>query len=112
MRGVSTVQETEASKPELVPVPIWRCRSADCKAWVRDELVSEPPKRGKGAKGAKTAKSANGAASKEAEAASAAAPPVCPLCKGPMLRGMKHLPKLVKKAKAAPKKPPENAWLH
>ncbi|WP_309121912.1 hypothetical protein [Paenibacillus sp.] len=113
------MQETDTTKPELAPVPIWRCRSADCKAWVRDELVSEPPpKRGRGAKKGKGAMTAAAAASKGAnrapssEAATESAPPVCPLCKGPMLRGMKHLPKLVKKAKAAPKKSPENGWLH
>ncbi|MFC0216485.1 cold-inducible protein YdjO-related protein [Paenibacillus chartarius] len=28
------------NKPELAPVPIWRCRRQDCKAWVREELAS------------------------------------------------------------------------
>ncbi len=101
----------DSTKPELAPVPIWRCRDAGCKAWVRDELVSEPPpKRARGAK--KGAKAADRAPAVRASASGDAnAGPTCPLCKGPMLRGMKHLPKLVTKAKAAPKKP-KDPWLH
>ena len=103
-QGVSPVQETDGMKPELAPVPIWRCRSAECKAWVRDELVAEPPpKRTRAKKGAKAAEPAP-------VVRAAAVEPTCPLCKGPMLRGMKHLPKLVTKAKAAPK--PKDPWLH
>jgi len=74
--------EQEMMKPETAPVPIWRCRNAECKAWVREEL-------------AETAK------------------PDCPLCRGEMVRSIKHLPKLVKKHKAAKKKPTDEAgaWL-
>lgn len=79
------MQQIDTSKPELAPVPIWRCRNQECKAWVRDELAA---------------------------GAAPGAGPECPLCKGPMLRGMKHLPKLVKKVKAPKKKAPEDAWLH
>jgi hypothetical protein len=32
--------DTTTSKPELAPVPIWRCKNPDCKAWVRDELTA------------------------------------------------------------------------
>lgn len=35
--------------------------------------------------------------------------PECPMCKGKMIRGIKHLPKLVKKHKAGPK-PPADPW--
>lgn len=59
-----------AEKPELAPVPIWRCTNSECKTWMRDELVDSEAK------------------------------PVCPLCKGSMIRGMKHFPKLVTKHKA------------
>lgn len=34
--------------------------------------------------------------------------PECPMCKGSMIRGIKHLPKLVKKHKAAKK--PADPW--
>lgn len=27
-------------KPELIPVPIWRCKNKECKSWVRAELAS------------------------------------------------------------------------
>lgn len=31
-------------KPDLQPVPIWRCKDKACKAWIRDELsTSESP---------------------------------------------------------------------
>jgi hypothetical protein len=79
---VSTLQTEEAQKPELSPVPIWRCQSKECKAWIRDEL---------------NASDSN---------------PDCPLCRGNMIRGIKHLPKLVKKHQSPKKKPAENAWLH
>jgi hypothetical protein len=79
--GVIPLQ-TEITKPEVSPVPIWRCKNTECKAWVRDELVSSGPQ------------------------------PGCPLCSGPMIRGMKHLPKLVKKHKAPKKQTAENAWVH
>jgi hypothetical protein len=32
--------ETEGDKPDLAPVPIWRCTSKDCKAWVREEMAA------------------------------------------------------------------------
>ncbi|MBO9597779.1 MAG: hypothetical protein J7559_08170 [Cohnella sp.] len=72
---------TEVVKPDLAPVPIWRCRDQACKAWIREELADSPS-------------------------------PVCPMCKGTMVRGIKHLPKLIKKHKAA-KKPKDEAdsWL-
>jgi len=73
--------QTEGSKPEVEAVPIWRCRSKECKAWIRDELVA------------------------------GAAEPGCPLCKGSMIRGIKHLPKLVKKIKSPRKKAETSAWL-
>lgn len=34
--------------------------------------------------------------------------PACPLCKGQMIRGIKHLPKLVKKVKTVRK--PADPW--
>ncbi|PYI51796.1 cold-inducible protein YdjO-related protein [Paenibacillus flagellatus] len=73
--------EMDVPKPEVAPVPIWRCRNAECKAWVREELADS-------------------------------ASPACPLCKGAMVRSIKHLPKLVKKAKSARKKKDETSWLH
>ncbi|WP_166242216.1 cold-inducible protein YdjO-related protein [Paenibacillus turpanensis] len=33
--------DIETVKPEVSPVPIWRCRSSECKAWMREELVEE-----------------------------------------------------------------------
>lgn len=27
-------------KPETSPVPIWRCKNTECKAWVREELAA------------------------------------------------------------------------
>lgn len=73
--------ETEGLKPELAPVPIWRCTNKECKAWVREEMA-------------------------------ASASPACPLCSTGMIRSFKHLPKLVKKARA-PKKKTDDAqqWL-
>ncbi|KIL38666.1 hypothetical protein SD70_25185 [Gordoniibacillus kamchatkensis] len=68
-----------ASKPDLSPVQIWRCRSSSCKAWVRAELA-------------------------------AGAKPSCPLCQGEMIRGIKHLPKLVTKVKAQKKKADVVPW--
>jgi len=65
--------DRETVKPELHPVPIWRCRDAACKSWVREELA-------------------------------ASAAPACPVCGGVMGRSIRHLPKLVKKIKAPPKK--------
>ncbi|ASS65571.1 MULTISPECIES: cold-inducible protein YdjO-related protein [Paenibacillus] len=32
---------SEDTKPELIPTKIWKCRNADCKAWVRDEFAAE-----------------------------------------------------------------------
>lgn len=34
--------QTETDKPEVSPVPIWRCKNSSCKAWVREELASSP----------------------------------------------------------------------
>jgi hypothetical protein len=34
--------QTEAPKPEVTPVPVWRCRDNECKAWIREELTSSP----------------------------------------------------------------------
>lgn len=65
--------ESVSVKPDLAPVPIWRCRNKECKAWVREEMA-------------------------ESES------PSCPLCSTEMIRSIKHLPKLVKKAKASKKK--------
>ncbi|UJF35823.1 cold-inducible protein YdjO-related protein [Paenibacillus hexagrammi] len=58
---------------EVTPVPIWKCKNTECKAWVREELASSST-------------------------------PECPMCKGPMIRSIKHLPKLVKKHKTNRKK--------
>lgn len=66
MREVFILLQTDIIKPEVAPVPVWRCRNSECKAWVREELASPPS-------------------------------PNCPLCKGTMIRGIKHLPQLVKK---------------
>jgi hypothetical protein len=30
--------ENDIVQPELFPTPILKCRNADCKAWVREEL--------------------------------------------------------------------------
>ncbi|HZG57662.1 cold-inducible protein YdjO-related protein [Paenibacillus sp.] len=107
-------EHTDIAKPELAPVPIWRCKSPDCKAWMRDELIApEKPKRGAKAKGA--ARGAPKSAAAPVATGGAPAPsaaPSCPLCQGAMIRGMKHLPKLVKKAKSPKKPPEEQAWLH
>ncbi|MDF2961994.1 MAG: hypothetical protein K0S39_3729 [Paenibacillus sp.] len=79
--GVVPLQ-TDAPKPEVFPVPVWRCRNKECKAWVREELTSSPT-------------------------------PGCPLCNEAMIRSIKHLPKLVKKHKAAiKKKSDEPSWVH
>ncbi|CAN7397133.1 cold-inducible protein YdjO-related protein [Paenibacillus sp. LjRoot153] len=32
--------ESDLTKPELSPVPIWRCKDNDCKAWIREELAT------------------------------------------------------------------------
>jgi hypothetical protein len=32
--------DIEKTNPELAPVPIWRCKSQECKAWVRKELTA------------------------------------------------------------------------
>ncbi|MFB9278097.1 cold-inducible protein YdjO-related protein [Cohnella cellulosilytica] len=70
----------ESVKPELSPVPIWRCRNAECKVWIREELA-------------------------------ASSSPECPMCKGVMMRGIKHLPKLIKKHKSVRKTKDEaDAW--
>lgn len=58
-------KSTDPAKPATAPVPIWRCKKAECKAWIREELAGDNPQ--------------------------------CPICKGPMIRSIKHLPKLVKK---------------
>ncbi|WP_281889149.1 cold-inducible protein YdjO-related protein [Paenibacillus sp. YYML68] len=29
-------------KPELKPTVIWRCKDAECKAWVREEFAPDP----------------------------------------------------------------------
>lgn len=34
--------QTETTKPEVAPVPIWRCRNSECKAWVREEMAMSP----------------------------------------------------------------------
>jgi hypothetical protein len=72
--------DVETDKPDLSPVPIWRCVNKECKVWVREEMAS------------------SGA-------------PECPMCKGSMIRGMKHLPKLIKKHKAVRKKNEADQWL-
>lgn len=33
---------TEVTKPDLTPMPIYRCSNRDCKAWVREELTAAP----------------------------------------------------------------------
>ncbi len=66
------MQNETRPQEDVTPVPIWRCRNSDCKAWLREEMASS-------------------------------ASPECPLCKGTMIRGMKHLPKLVKKIKSSRK---------
>ncbi|AJY76704.1 cold-inducible protein YdjO-related protein [Paenibacillus beijingensis] len=35
---MSTSEET---KPKLLPTKIWKCRNAECKAWVREEFAVE-----------------------------------------------------------------------
>lgn len=32
--------QTETTIREVEPVPVWRCRNAACKAWVREELAA------------------------------------------------------------------------
>jgi hypothetical protein len=31
--------QIDVVKPDVAPVAIWRCRSNECKAWVREELA-------------------------------------------------------------------------
>jgi predicted nucleic acid-binding Zn ribbon protein len=33
--------QTEPAKPrpEVIPVPIWRCKDKGCKAWIREEMA-------------------------------------------------------------------------
>jgi hypothetical protein len=66
--------QRDMTEPELTPVPIWRCKNSECKAWLREEMASTPS-------------------------------PGCPLCNGTMIRGMKHLPKLVNRHIAKKKQP-------
>ncbi|MFC5529848.1 cold-inducible protein YdjO-related protein [Cohnella yongneupensis] len=73
--------QSEVAKPEMTPVPIWRCRDQECKVWIREELAESST-------------------------------PECPMCKGAMVRGIKHLPKLIKKHKSAKKnKDAADTWL-
>ncbi|MFH5184969.1 cold-inducible protein YdjO-related protein [Paenibacillus sp. TAB 01] len=37
------MQETEAKKADLAPVPIWRCRNNECKSWIREEMAPPSP---------------------------------------------------------------------
>ncbi|MCZ8519147.1 MULTISPECIES: cold-inducible protein YdjO-related protein [Paenibacillus] len=32
--------QQEETKPELKPTVIWKCKNADCKAWVREEFAA------------------------------------------------------------------------
>ena len=80
--GCHLLPNFEDTKPELEPIQIWRCKSNECKAWMREEFVS------------------------------AGTEPECPLCKGPMIRGFKHLPKLVKRYKSSGKKAKEFDLVH
>jgi len=38
---MSTSTITEDKKQELEQIEIWKCKEADCKAWVRKEFVTE-----------------------------------------------------------------------
>lgn len=40
MTSTMTLNE-EQTKPKLVLTKIWRCKDANCKAWVRDEFAKE-----------------------------------------------------------------------
>ncbi|MDD9266571.1 cold-inducible protein YdjO-related protein [Paenibacillus sp. GCM10023248] len=40
--GGVTVLDAEVTKPDLSPVPIWRCKNNECKAWMREELAASP----------------------------------------------------------------------
>ncbi|MFB9328996.1 cold-inducible protein YdjO-related protein [Paenibacillus aurantiacus] len=33
----------EQDKPKLVPTKIYKCKDAECKAWVREELATAEP---------------------------------------------------------------------
>ncbi|TYP79581.1 cold-inducible protein YdjO-related protein [Paenibacillus methanolicus] len=33
----------EQDKPKLVPTKIYKCKDAECKAWVREELAAAEP---------------------------------------------------------------------
>ncbi|TVY10873.1 cold-inducible protein YdjO-related protein [Paenibacillus cremeus] len=35
-----SVQQDEAIKPEVKPTVIWKCKDAECKAWVREEYAT------------------------------------------------------------------------
>ncbi|MBP1963617.1 cold-inducible protein YdjO-related protein [Paenibacillus aceris] len=39
--STSTSTVTEEQKPEVEQIEIWKCKEADCKAWVRKEFVTE-----------------------------------------------------------------------
>lgn len=39
--STSTSTITEEQKPEVEQIEIWKCKEADCKAWVRKEFVTE-----------------------------------------------------------------------
>ncbi|REE80144.1 cold-inducible protein YdjO [Paenibacillus taihuensis] len=32
---------TEEEKPKLIATKIWKCKNAECKAWVRDEFAGQ-----------------------------------------------------------------------
>jgi hypothetical protein len=32
--------QIDEMKPAVSPVPVWRCRDKECKAWVREELAA------------------------------------------------------------------------
>lgn len=39
--STSTSTVTEEQKPEVEQIEIWKCKEAECKAWVRKEFVTE-----------------------------------------------------------------------
>ncbi|UVI32712.1 cold-shock protein [Paenibacillus spongiae] len=42
-RKVSVNVTAEESKPKLLPTKIYKCKDAECKAWVREEFAETNP---------------------------------------------------------------------
>jgi hypothetical protein len=40
--NLSLDSDANKAKPDLAPVPIWRCKNKECKAWIREEMAASP----------------------------------------------------------------------